>query len=73
MLDKHGISAHRMERLWGLRMCGNEKLTVFTISRKETQMTSAKLNAKIKNTVAKIDRLRTDIDAIAAEIEGVAI
>jgi type I restriction enzyme M protein len=29
-----------------------------------------KLNADIKTTVAKIDRLRTDIDAIIAEIEG---
>ncbi len=28
------------------------------------------LNAEIKNTVAKIDRLRSDIDAIIAEIEG---
>lgn len=28
------------------------------------------LNAEIKTTVAKIDRLRTDIDAIVAEIEG---
>ena len=27
------------------------------------------LNAEIKTTVAKIDRLRTDIDAIIAEIE----
>jgi len=30
----------------------------------------AKLNAKLKTTVAKIDRLRKDIDAIVAEIEG---
>jgi len=30
----------------------------------------AELNAEIKTTVAKIDRLRTDIDAIIAEIEG---
>ena len=30
----------------------------------------AKLNAKLKNTVAKIDQLRKDIDAIVAEIEG---
>ena len=29
-----------------------------------------KLNAEIKATVAKIDRLRSDIDAIIAEIEG---
>ncbi|HOI92440.1 MAG TPA: type I restriction-modification system subunit M [Candidatus Rifleibacterium sp.] len=29
-----------------------------------------KLNAEIKNTVARIDRLRADIDAIVAEIEG---
>jgi type I restriction enzyme M protein len=29
-----------------------------------------KLNAEIKTTVAKIDRLRADIDAIVAEIEG---
>ncbi len=29
-----------------------------------------KLNAEIKTTVAKIDRLRSDIDAIIAEIEG---
>jgi type I restriction enzyme M protein len=29
-----------------------------------------KLNAEIKTTVAKIDQLRTDIDAIVAEIEG---
>ncbi len=28
------------------------------------------LNAEIKTTVAKIDQLRTDIDAIVAEIEG---
>ena len=28
------------------------------------------LNAKLKITVAKIDQLRTDIDAIVAEIEG---
>lgn len=30
----------------------------------------AKLNAELKTTVAKIDRLRKDIDAIVAEIEG---
>mgnify|MGYP003392929437 CR=1 FL=1 len=30
----------------------------------------AQLNAELKTTVAKIDRLRTDIDAIVAEIEG---
>lgn len=30
----------------------------------------AELNAEIKTTVAKIDRLRTDIDAIIAEIEA---
>ncbi len=30
------------------------------------------LNADLKNTVAKIDNLRTDIDAIVAEIEGEA-
>jgi type I restriction enzyme M protein len=30
-----------------------------------------KLNAELKTTVAKIDKLRTDIDAIVAEIEGV--
>ncbi len=29
------------------------------------------LNEEIKSTVAKIDRLRTDIDAIVAELEGV--
>jgi type I restriction enzyme M protein len=29
-----------------------------------------KLNSEIKTTVAKIDQLRTDIDAIVAEIEG---
>jgi type I restriction enzyme M protein len=29
-----------------------------------------KLNAELKTTVAKIDQLRTDIDAIVAEIEG---
>ena len=28
------------------------------------------LNAELKTTVAKIDQLRTDIDAIVAEIEG---
>jgi type I restriction-modification system DNA methylase subunit len=28
------------------------------------------LNAALKSTVAKIDKLRTDIDAIVAEIEG---
>ncbi|EBR7997471.1 type I restriction-modification system subunit M, partial [Salmonella enterica subsp. enterica serovar Panama] len=28
------------------------------------------LNAELKTTVAKIDRLRSDIDAIVAEIEG---
>ncbi|MER3609187.1 type I restriction endonuclease subunit M, partial [Klebsiella pneumoniae] len=28
------------------------------------------LNAKLKNTVDKIDQLRKDIDAIVAEIEG---
>ena len=28
------------------------------------------LNAELKTTVAKIDRLRADIDAIVAEIEG---
>lgn len=31
----------------------------------------AKLNAELKTTVAKIDKLRKDIDAIVAEIEGV--
>ncbi|MBF0218631.1 MAG: type I restriction endonuclease subunit M [Gammaproteobacteria bacterium] len=30
----------------------------------------AKLNAELKITVAKIDRLRADIDAIVLEIEG---
>lgn len=30
----------------------------------------AELNAEPKTTVAKIDRLRADIDAIVAEIEG---
>ena len=30
----------------------------------------AKLNAELKITVAKIDKLRTEIDAIVAEIEG---
>jgi tripartite-type tricarboxylate transporter receptor subunit TctC len=30
----------------------------------------AKLNAELKNTVAKIDQLRKEIDAIVAEIEG---
>ncbi len=29
-----------------------------------------KLNAELKTTVAKIDQLRADIDAIVAEIEG---
>ena len=29
----------------------------------------SELNAEIKTTVAKIDKLRTDIDAIIAEIE----
>ena len=28
------------------------------------------INAELKTTVAKIDQLRTDIDAIVAEIEG---
>jgi type I restriction enzyme M protein len=30
----------------------------------------AQLNAELKITVAKIDHLRKDIDAIVAEIEG---
>ena len=30
----------------------------------------AELNAELKITVAKIDQLRKDIDAIVAEIEG---
>ncbi|MCU6224025.1 SAM-dependent methyltransferase, partial [Morganella morganii] len=30
----------------------------------------AELNAELKTTVAKIDQLRKDIDAIVAEIEG---
>ena len=30
----------------------------------------AELNAELASTVAKIDRLRADIDAIVAEIEG---
>ena len=30
----------------------------------------SQLNAELKTTVAKIDRLRADIDAIVAEIEG---
>ncbi len=30
----------------------------------------AKINAELKTTVAKIDKLRTEIDAIVAEIEG---
>ncbi|MBD3807063.1 MAG: type I restriction-modification system subunit M, partial [Sulfuricurvum sp.] len=29
-----------------------------------------KLNAKLKTTVAKIDQLRKEIDAIVAELEG---
>ncbi len=29
-----------------------------------------RLNAELKTTVAKIDQLRADIDAIVAEIEG---
>lgn len=28
------------------------------------------MNAELKTTVSKIDQLRTDIDAIVAEIEG---
>ncbi len=32
-----------------------------------------KLNAELKTTVAKIDRLRADIDSIVAEIEGTQI
>ncbi|NCT48772.1 MAG: type I restriction-modification system subunit M, partial [Paraglaciecola sp.] len=31
------------------------------------------LNAELKTTVAKIDALRSDIDAIVAEIEGAEI
>jgi type I restriction enzyme M protein len=31
------------------------------------------LNAELKITVAKIDQLRSDIDAIVAEIEGEAV
>jgi type I restriction enzyme M protein len=31
----------------------------------------AQINAELKTTVAKIDQLRSDIDAIVAEIEGV--
>jgi type I restriction enzyme M protein len=30
----------------------------------------AQINAQLKTTVAKIDQLRKDIDAIVAEIEG---
>ena len=30
----------------------------------------AQLNAELKTTVARIDQLRRDIDAIVAEIEG---
>jgi type I restriction enzyme M protein len=30
----------------------------------------AKLNAELKTTVARIDQLRSEIDAIVAEIEG---
>lgn len=30
----------------------------------------SELNAELKTTVAKIDQLRADIDAIVAEIEG---
>jgi type I restriction enzyme M protein len=30
----------------------------------------AQLNAELKTTVARIDQLRKDIDAIVAEIEG---
>lgn len=30
----------------------------------------AQINAELKTTVAKIDQLRKDIDAIVAEIEG---
>ena len=37
-------------------------------NREVTDITA--LNAKLKITVAKIDQLRTDIDAIVAEIEG---
>jgi type I restriction enzyme M protein len=33
----------------------------------------AQLNADLKTTVAKIDQLRKDIDAIVAEIEGVEL
>ena len=33
-------------------------------------MDITKLNADLKITVAKIDQLRSDIDAIVAEIEG---
>ena len=35
------------------------------------QIDIAKLNAQLKTTVARIDQLRTEIDAIVAEIEGV--
>ncbi|WP_235040478.1 type I restriction-modification system subunit M [Vreelandella profundi] len=37
-------------------------------TREKTDITQ--LNAELKTTVAKIDQLRTDIDAIVAEIEG---
>ena len=36
--------------------------------REKTDITQ--LNVELKTTVAKIDQLRTDIDAIVAEIEG---
>jgi type I restriction enzyme M protein len=37
-------------------------------TREKTDITQ--LNVELKTTVAKIDQLRTDIDAIVAEIEG---
>ena len=36
------------------------------------QVDITQLNAELKTTVAKIDQLRKEIDAIAAEIEGEA-
>jgi type I restriction enzyme M protein len=47
-------------------------LSVLCLEAKDTRevIDITQLNAEIKNTVEKIDKLRADIDSIVAEIEA---
>lgn len=55
-----GVS-QRAELFFGTSIAVNEVIDI------------TRLNAGLKTTVARIDQLRDDIDAIVAQIEGVAL